>query len=359
MTANNNENIYEGESSNGANERTNESIKTAADSQVEWKSVAISGTVGILLGSAATYAAKRLIDANTTSKIEESDNDIDNTSDALSFGDAWKNARVQLGPNGTFKWHDNIYSTATKEEWEATHTQHEDIVSKHDEISMDQNANMKTAFISETDSDLSGDDIKIIGIEEGTIGGNPVTVGGAIINGHDAIVVDIDHDGIFDDAIIDINDNHRVDIGEDINIQDKHISVDEFRTQSPMSTSKADLEATDGIEILGIEDANINGHNITVGTAIIDGHGSVFVDADRDGEFDLGAIDTNDNQHFEEEEIYDVRGKGISVESFRDSVNQHTTSIDCEMDNPNNEIDDSAIDTVESGETNDINTYEV
>lgn len=104
------------------------------NASTEWKNVAIGGVAGIMFGAGTAYAASKLIGGDETT--DESNNaetgtsadahDVSvNSSDVAtvkagqSFGEAFADARAQVGPGGVFRWHDGVYGTYIKEEWDA------------------------------------------------------------------------------------------------------------------------------------------------------------------------------------------------------------------------------------------------
>ena len=88
-----------------------------------WKRVAIGGVSGIMIGSAAAYAATKMINQNqedATPEAEAAQTDhkmATSVSDDMSFADAFAAAREEVGPGGTFTWHGNVYGTFTADEW--------------------------------------------------------------------------------------------------------------------------------------------------------------------------------------------------------------------------------------------------
>ena len=114
---------------NGQNDKQTESIS--------WKHVILGGVPGILMGAGLVYASKA--DAANHNKEElakqnsaivpESEQQANNVlEDALpvaklhnelSFGEAFAQARAEVGSGGVFIWHGGIYNTYTVEEWNA------------------------------------------------------------------------------------------------------------------------------------------------------------------------------------------------------------------------------------------------
>lgn len=93
------------------------------DLNTGWKRVAIGSMSGILIGGAAAYAANQLMDDNvaerTDSVVGPSDLMATSVNDEMSFDDAFKVARDEVGSGGMFTWKGNVYSTYTPEEWDS------------------------------------------------------------------------------------------------------------------------------------------------------------------------------------------------------------------------------------------------
>ena len=112
---------------NGQNDKQTESIS--------WKHVLLGGVPGILMGAGLVYASKA--DAANYNKEELAEQNSANVSDSeqqrnnvpenslpvaklhneLSFGEAFAQARAEVGSGGVFIWHGGIYNTYTVEEW--------------------------------------------------------------------------------------------------------------------------------------------------------------------------------------------------------------------------------------------------
>lgn len=90
-----------------------------------WKRVAIGGVSGVMIGSAAAYAATHFMGQNNDEpSTDETAQDADHkmaqiVNDDMSFDDAFAAAREEVGPGGVFTWRGNVYGTFTTDEWEA------------------------------------------------------------------------------------------------------------------------------------------------------------------------------------------------------------------------------------------------
>lgn len=99
----------------------NPSAEQTAEKYATWKPIVIGGVSGILMGAGALYAANAFASNHQTT--EEADGTqalrVADSHDNLSFGDAFDEARNQVGAGGVFRWHGRLFNTYTREEWDA------------------------------------------------------------------------------------------------------------------------------------------------------------------------------------------------------------------------------------------------
>ena len=114
---------------NGQSDKQSESIL--------WKHVILGGVPGILMGAGLVYASKANAANHKNEELAEqqsvnvpdSEQQINNVPEnalpvaklhnELSFGEAFAQARAEVGSGGVFIWHGGIYNTYTVEEWNA------------------------------------------------------------------------------------------------------------------------------------------------------------------------------------------------------------------------------------------------
>lgn len=122
------------------------------------KRVIIGGVSGVMLGSSSMATIGDAIMENGTLDADTSDKDFNYEN--MSFGEAFATARGELGPDGIFEWHGNIYSTCTAEEWAASHPSE----------SLEEVAPEEDAFIFVEDSETGDvspeDEVEILGMED-------------------------------------------------------------------------------------------------------------------------------------------------------------------------------------------------
>lgn len=252
----NEETIYQSET-RGVEKEQNTEARFAP----EWKSVAISGVSGILLGAGSMYAIDSLAgnreQAANAPKTEDSNEVNDNASvkvaevkEGLSFGDAFAQARAEVGPGGVFRWNGGIYGTYTKEEWDNMSAEDKnqyaarvrpeikanDIVTNESSTSSDNVAEAQSdvhvvshsasnvhnvsydeaVVVPSNGSHIDNDpEVRLIGqgpvqLEDGSI----VDVAQLKVDDTDVVLIDIDRDSNPDILMADLNNDHQITEGE-------------------------------------------------------------------------------------------------------------------------------------------------
>lgn len=219
---------------NGQNENKNE--------EVAWKHVTLGGVSGILMGAGLLYAGQTLAatkpedvtpeDAgNETNAAEQQAAEATNQSlpvaqmhNDMSFGEAFAAARAEVGPGGVFIWHGGIYNTYTAEEWNAMtpDQKHEFAQQVNPEIPAHHVATPTDAH-PDVAVHPASDDVQIVDQQPAANGGQDEDVhivGTGEIGGHRAVFFDVDNDSGADVAIIDVNDNEKLD-NDDV-VMDTH-----------------------------------------------------------------------------------------------------------------------------------------
>lgn len=225
-----------------------------------WKPVTISGFTGILMGAGAMYTAQKYVinDEAPVAEAGEEDQQLKEmvVDDNLSFREAFDTARAELGAGGVFHWHGKIFNTYTSDEWQAmTHEDKElfaqqvkpevspadidtnqiaeaasvdydvqvvDDIAQNVDVQMVDDVTVAAVNVDEQQSDApvsEDDDVRIVGYGDiDLVNGNTVTVEELEINGQRVAVIDVDHDGVGDIAMSDLNHNNRPDAGEVIDL---------------------------------------------------------------------------------------------------------------------------------------------
>ena len=182
---------------------------------------------------------------------------IAQVNDEASFAEAFADARAQVGPGGAFEWRGHVYSTYYEEEWnnmsadERANYQSkidyetvagEPTPSKPSTTATEEVADVKPIVETSTeeptlaanaemvDEQPSQGGIKVLGVEAVVDPqGNPMTVAAIEIDNDQALLVDVDNNGMMD--VIMVDENH-----------DGQISENEIYDASEAQIATADLQ---------------------------------------------------------------------------------------------------------------------
>ena len=199
-----------------------------------WKPVTIGGLTGILMGAGAMYGvqamASEVNDDPTSAEVGGAK--LASINDDMSFGEAFKAARAQVGPGGVFTWHGNIFNTYTAAEWNAMSLEERHLFANlvKPEIPA-YDVEMKLVAGVEEDvvianvnptswNEMAQDvDVRVVGFKDIEIGrGNSIFMEQLDINNQRVAVIDVDKDGDPDLAMSDLNHNQAMEEGEVIDL---------------------------------------------------------------------------------------------------------------------------------------------
>ena len=196
-------------------------VEDCKDVMSPWKLVTLGGVAGILMGAGSLYAGQKI---TKEVESEEGAGDVPNdqiqdeklkvadVGQGLSFGQAFAAARAEVGPGGVFYWHGGIYNTFTAEEWNS--------MSQTEKNDFAQQVRPEVVVVHHVyhhvevhQSESNTEDVQIVGqqadnndIQDGDVH----IVGYANVQGHIAVGLDMNSDGMTDVAIIDVDDNLEV-----------------------------------------------------------------------------------------------------------------------------------------------------
>ena len=235
-----------------------------------WKMIGLGAATGILIGAGAIYASSAMaaedsdvpgqpdqpsVDPESTDPASaavssETEINVAHATPGKSFDDAFAEARAEVGPGGVFHWRGGVYSTYTKDEWDAMSDQekHEFVESARPEFSVNQvdtahisaehprahviaqntdepdpqevNININEVHIHTTDSNGEEDVHVVTHVDSDidVIGEDVAIIDHYVVDGHNAVVVDYVDEDLHDMAIIDANDNSEIDDGEIVDL---------------------------------------------------------------------------------------------------------------------------------------------
>jgi hypothetical protein len=221
----------------------------------KWKHVAIGGAAGIMMGAAGTFvgiegaeAAESNIDIEP---IIDEPTPVANVpvatsvNDEMSFGEAFAAARAEVGAGGVFEWHGNTYNTYYAEEWDAmSPAERETFYASVADIDTADNVST-VANVDVVDEASTDDDVHVIGIYEENLDGQDVYIGAMEIDGNNVMLVDVDHDEVFDIAVADINADGEISENEVEDISDCGIGVEDIAVRAYMDNTNELLAAND------------------------------------------------------------------------------------------------------------------
>ena len=215
-----------------------------------WKQVTLGGVSGILMGAGLLYAGQAVAqNVNSEEKPEETPEEksedvvapeqgetshtlenglkVASVSDDLSFGEAFQQARAEVGPGGVFHWHGGIYNTYSADEWNAM-----SVDQKHDFAEQVQPEVRPDELSTPTDADThvvvvhhvyehapapevhqaadTSADVQVVDQQTAQSSDQDADVhivGYGEVEGHVAVGLDTNNDGQADVAIIDVDDS--------------------------------------------------------------------------------------------------------------------------------------------------------
>ena len=270
-------------------ETVNEEQETSQESKLSSRVKKVAGVAGVAAAGVAagvvftsmasggnpeptTQAAHTAVPAGNVKVAEVSDD--------MSFDEAFASARKQVGAGGVFEWRGKLYGTYYKNEWDAMSQADKDQYAAnvfgtpqakvHNDNSQEQpqkdmaedtDAEQNTNVQKVSDQTDNQQDMAEAGSGEGgryniqqvygaTIvtddDGNPMTMVGAKVNGHNAILCDINQDDKIDSMAIDANDDGQITQDEIIPVPQGAVLVSELgcgvpETQPVSGTDMSDV----------------------------------------------------------------------------------------------------------------------
>jgi len=230
-----------------------------------WRAVTIGGVSGIMLGAVpvglGAGAGQDVTEPDESGEdavaagepeagplIQEPAAEAPETNyDDMSFGQAFASARAELGPGEVFEWRGSLFTTDTREEWEAAHPPVNDdddvIVAEEDDdvavevlgsgqddydgvvFNIDGHDYDDDVIVPEVDEE---DDVQLVDVDVVPTDEGAVLVGTLSVNGDEALVVDVNGDGTFDALISDFNEDGVITEDEVVNIQEMELGLNDF-----------------------------------------------------------------------------------------------------------------------------------
>ena len=274
-------------------ETVNEEQETSQESKRSSRVKKVAGVAGVAAAGVAAGAVFTSMasgdDAKTTqanaadkahTAVPAGNVKVAEVSDDMSFDEAFASARKQVGAGGVFEWRGKLYGTYYKNEWDnmsqadkdqyaanvfgtpqakvhQTNTQDQPQQDVAEDTDAEQNTNVQQVSqqsnnqqdMAEADSGEGGRyNIQQVYGARTVIdnNGNPMTMVEAKVNGHNAILCDINQDDKIDSMAIDANDDGRITQDEIIPVPQGSVLVSELgygvpETQPVSGTDMSDV----------------------------------------------------------------------------------------------------------------------
>ena len=274
-------------------ETVNEEQETSQESKRSSRVKKVAGVAGVAaagVAAGAVFTSMTSVDDDKTKQANAADKahtavpagnvKVAEVSDDMSFDEAFASARKQVGAGGVFEWRGKLYGTYYKNEWDnmsqadkdqyaanvfgtpqakvhQTNTQDQPQQDVAEDTDAEQNTNVqKVSDQTDNQQDMAeagsgeGGRYNIQQVYGATIvtddDGNPMTMVGAKVNGHNAILCDINQDDKIDSMAIDANDDDQITEDEIIPVPQGSVLVSELgcgvpETQPVSGTDMSDV----------------------------------------------------------------------------------------------------------------------
>lgn len=277
---------------------------------------------GLALGAAATVLSSGTpvdgAEANGGDEVPTwSDGEVPvahGVNDDMSFTEAFNTARTEVGPGGAFEWHGNIYHTYNKDEW--------------DNMSAEDKAAFGQHFSWTGSTTAQNDEVEVVNVH--TAGHtNGHTTGHT--TGHTAGHATAQTETVQAQPVA------QGPQGDEPN----YITGNQGPHPQPVASNEPHTVSEESdVQILGVSHDDETGY--TFAQLSVDNHDAIMVDIDGDHEFDVLAVDFNDNGKLEDNEYANISGGHIT-----EAYAQQMAAIN---QAPNTDTDDSATNPVEHDE---------
>ena len=273
---------------------------------------------GVALGAAATVLSSGTpVDGAEAHGGEEvptwSDGEVPvahGVNDDMSFTEAFNTARTEVGPGGAFEWHGNIYHTYNKAEW--------------DNMSAEDKAAFGQHFSWTGSTTAQNDEVEVVNVHTaGHTTGHTTghTAGHATAQTETAQVQPVAQGPQGDEP--------------------NYITGNQGPQPQPVASNEPHTVSEESeVQILGVSHDDETGY--TFAQLSVDNHDAIMVDINGDHEFDVLAVDFNDNGKLDDNEYADISGGHIT-----EGYAQQMAAIN---QAPNTDTDDSATSPVEHDE---------
>ena len=257
--------------------------------------------------------------------------DVIEVNDDMTFAEAFAAARAGSGSEGVFEWHGNVYSTMTKEEWDAMNEEEVEVFAGKMENSEIEVAPVADVPVDAAEQVVSEDVPEPVVAEEVTeevveeVIAEEVVAEEAIA---EEVVEGVSEDvpepvaaeGVAEEVVEEVIAEVVV---EEI-VNDENIVVMEADENDMTASAVPGLDETpitdtaldEGIIIENVHIVQEEDSEMTLINAEVNGYSALFADIDSDGVIDMMAVDVNDDSSLSDDEVFDLKGTGITVDDL-------------------------------------------
>lgn len=204
--------------------------------------------------------------------------------DDMSFEDAFKTARAEVGPGGYFEWNDHLYNTYYKEEWEAmSEKQREDYAASLNDETRSESTHSASDNTSRADVKIGEYNGQTVALGDGDHDGDAEAI---VFSDGKTGIIDRDNDGIMDTRVELDPETHTI------------------TAEAPLATTFAapKLSDLDSFNNRPVSNETTPETKPVVVTTEYQGHTIVAGDTDHDGDAEVvivdgtsGAVDTDND----------------------------------------------------------------
>ena len=302
--------------------------------------------------------------------------DVIEVNDDMTFAEAFAAARAGSGSEGVFEWHGNVYSTMTKEEWDAMNEEEVEVFAgkmENSEIEVapvaDVPADAAEPVVSEDvpESVVSEDVVEEV-VEE-VVAEEFVAEETVAEEVEESASEDVPESVVSEDVVEEVVEEVVAEefvaeetvaeevvaeevvegVSEDVPepvaaegvaeevveeviaevvveeiVNDENIVVMEAdendmtasAVPGPDETPITDTALDEGIIIENVHIVQEEDSEMTLINAEVNGYSALFADIDSDGVIDMMAVDVNDDSSLSDDEVFDLKGTGITVDDL-------------------------------------------
>lgn len=267
--------------------------------------------------------------------------DVIEVNDDMTFAEAFAAARAGCGSEGVFEWHGNVYSTMTKEEWDAMNEEEVEVFAgkmENSEIEVapvaDVPADAAEPVVSEDvpESVVSEDVVEEVVEEvvaEEFVAEETVAEEVVAEEVEESVSEDVPEPVVAEEVVEEVVAEEVVEevvaevVVEEI-VNDENIVVMEADENDMTASAVPGLDETpitdtaldEGIIIENVHIVQEEDSEMTLINAEVNGYSALFADIDSDGVIDMMAVDVNDDSSLSDDEVFDLKGTGITVDDL-------------------------------------------